>query len=128
MMFFFIFICDLIFFDVGIFVFIVDVNFIVWRGNVVEDIYWMIFKYYKDIVKKVLILVENICKRIIEDFKNLDRSFEKWKERIKCMDIIECKYGNKVKLWNFDKKLRWFRIFEFEFGDIFRKYYEYWFM
>lgn len=47
-----------------------------------------------------------MCIRIIEDFKNLDRSFEKWKEKIKCMDIIECKYGNKVKLCNFDKKIK----------------------
>lgn len=61
MMCFLIFICDLIFFDVGlvfgIFVYIVDVNFIVWRGKVVKEIYWMIFKYYKDIVKKILMLV-----------------------------------------------------------------------
>lgn len=96
--FFLISICDPILFDAGTFVFTVDVNSIAWRGNVAEDIYRTISKHHKDIVKKALILVENICKRTTEDLKNLDRSLEKWKERIKCMDIIERKYGNKVKL------------------------------
>lgn len=40
--------------------------------------------------------------KMIEDLKNVYRSLEKWKEKIKCMDIVECKYVNKMKLCNFD--------------------------
>lgn len=125
-------ICDPILFDagsvLGTFVYTVDVNSIAWRGKVAKEIYRTISEHHKDIVKKTLILVQNMCKRTTEDLKNFDRSLEKWKEKIKCMDIIERKYGNKVKLCNFDRKLRRRRISESELGDTSRKYYEYWFM
>lgn len=99
MKFFFRKICNLIFLVIGlfigIFVFFVDVNLLNWRWKVVDVIYLMIFEYWKDIVEKVMFLVENMCIKIVEDFNNLNKSFEKWKEKIKCMDIIECKYVNK---------------------------------
>lgn len=86
-------ICNPIFFAngsiIGIFVFSVDVNSLIWREKVADEIYIMISKHYKNIVKKTLLLVESICKNTTEDLKNIARSLGKWKEKIECMDIIE---------------------------------------
>lgn len=82
------------------FFFSVDVNSLIWRGKVADEIYLMISKHQKDIVKKALLLVENMCRKTTEDLKNLDRSLEKWKEKIECIDIIERKYVNKVRWCN----------------------------
>lgn len=100
-------ICDPILFAAGsfirTFVFSVDVNSLIWRREVADEIFLMISKHQKDIVKKALLLVENVCKKTTEDLKNLDRSLEKWKENIECMDIIERKYVNKVRWCNLAK-------------------------
>lgn len=97
-------ICDPILFATGsiirTFFFSVDVNSLIWRGKVADEIYLMISKHQKDIVKKALLLVENMCRKTTEDLKNLDKSLEKWKEKIECIDIIERKYVNKVRWCN----------------------------
>lgn len=106
MKFFFDKICNLIFLVIGlfigIFVFFVDVNLLNWRWKVVDVIYLMIFEYWKDIVEIVMFLVEYMCIKIVEDFKNLNKRFEKWKKKIECMDIIECKYVDKVRWCSLD--------------------------
>lgn len=67
-----------------------------------DEIYIMISKHYKNIVKETLLLVERICKNTTEDLKNIERSLGKWKEKNECMDIIERKYINKMGWCNFD--------------------------
>lgn len=100
-------ICDPILFDAGsfirTFVFSVDVNSLIWRRKVADEIHLMISKHQKDIVKKTLLLIEKMCKKTSEDLQNLHRSLDKWKEeKTKCMDISESKCVNKVKWCNFD--------------------------
>lgn len=79
-------ICNPIFFAndsiIGTFVFSVDVNSLFWRRKVADEIFIMLSKHFKNIVKKTLLLVESLCKNTTEDFKNIDRNLGKWKEKI----------------------------------------------
>lgn len=99
MMSFLISICDPILFYAGsfirTFVFSVDVNSLIWRRKVADEIHLMISKQQKDIVKKTLLLIEKMFKKTSEDLQNLYRSLDKWKEeKTKCMDISEM-----VSIW-----------------------------
>lgn len=87
---------------IGTFVFSVDVNSLNWRRKVADAIYLMISEHRKDIVEKATLLVENMCTKTAEDLKNLNKELEKWKEKTKCMDIIEGKYVDKVRWCSFD--------------------------
>lgn len=86
---------------IGTFVFSVDVNSINWRRKVADAIFLMISKHRKIIVEKAMLLVKNMCTKTAEDLKRLNKSLEKWKEKTKCMDIIERKYVNKVRWCSF---------------------------
>lgn len=83
----------------------VDVNSPTWRRKVADETYMMVSKHQEDIVKHVLLLVENMCKKTTEDLKYVSRSLQKWKENTECMDLIECKYIYKVRWCNFDQNV-----------------------
>lgn len=86
----------------------IDVNSSTWRRKVADETYMMVSKHHKDIVKKVLLLVENMCKKTTEDLKYVSRSLQKWKEKTECMDMIECKYIYKVRCPNPNINRRYF--------------------
>lgn len=87
------------------FLYSVDVNSSTWRRKVADETYMMVSKHQEDIVKKVLLLVENMCKKTTEDIKYVSRSLQKWKEKTECMDMVECKYIYKVRWCNFDQNV-----------------------
>lgn len=76
------------------FLYSVDVNSSTWRRKVADETYMMVSKHQEDIVKKVLLLVENMCKKTTEDIKYVSRSLQKWKEKTECMDMVEL-----VSIW-----------------------------
>nr|XP_034310800.1 uncharacterized protein LOC105335643 isoform X1 [Crassostrea gigas] len=72
----------------------VDVNSSTWRRKVAEETYMMVSKHQEDIVRKLLLLVEHMCKKTTEDIKYVSRSLQKWKEKTECMDMVEL-----VSIW-----------------------------
>lgn len=75
-----------------IFVFFVDVNFESWRRKIVDEIFQIVLKNKYDVLSKLLLMVEKMCRKIVVDLNSVFKKFEKWMQKIECMDIKESKY------------------------------------